>query len=792
MESTPPEQVCLFILSVPPLACEHVLILGISEPRVGPIERRRLQFDNSTSTPEVVVSSPTTESSQDSALLSAAITVYAEVGRSSSSTPSGVSVLASPDAEPLVPLPLPLSLLPLPLPTPAPLPLPLPVPGTATSHAVPDSSTNDSKSTAPTPGGGIGGLQPIPWFNASRGIIPPSLTSEVQSLVDDIVTLVTGLVPTPTEVWKPPPNTKNWFFNTTGLPGITDVLPLPTLGFDLGLNLAGECQAKSDDGTVTSISIIHTSTITWTGNPIDYTPPFPLIATPCTSIESEVTMSGGRRPAPTFTDVYGSVPAGTTYVHARPTVVFWTTDKNPAVVFPTTPGPDYGMGNEQSRHIEHQTAALGGGRPAGGSSSGDGSGSGGGGGGGGGGNNSNTDSGSGNDGDNGDDVDGDTGGFTPPSYEKGTSAPPSPVLGTLQPDRAPAPTPPPPYRPGTGANPSPTSVTVVIRTTQVIINGQTFVDNPNSKTSTAVVGTDTFVINPTQVIGAGATVRRPFTGGVFMPVPMTTTVEGMEVIYGPSTARIDNTVFTIGPTQTTAVVRGQQIMVGPEGISFPNHAIPIAAPAGATQMAVMGGELITAIGQSVVVIQGTSFTYGPSTSPMTKVEGNTAAAGGPSGVIVSGTTTKVVGESIVTIGPQGVIVDGSTTIGGPSAEAGSTTFKIIGGATVTEMGSTAVVVHGTTYTVGPNAPLTTMVVAGQTLTIGPGGVAASTLTFAQPYATTTVLVPKETASPGDTPALSAPTNEPKNTGIRSGPAWGLWIIASCLATGAGFGGQLFS
>lgn len=332
-------------------------------------------------------------------------------------------------------------------------------------------------------------------------------------------------------------------------------------------------------------------------------------------------------------------------------------------------------------------------------------------------------------------------------------------------------------------------MTVVIRTTQVIINGQTFVDNPNSKTATAVVGTDTFVINPTQVIGAGATVTRPFTGGVFMPVPITTTVEGVEVVYGPSTARIDNTVFTIGPTPTTAVVRGQQIMVGPEGISFPNHAIPIAAPAGATQMAVVGGELITAIGQSVVVIHGTSFTYGPNTSPMTQAGGDAAA--GPAGVVVSGTTTKVVGDSTVTIGPQGVVVDGSTTLGGPRAAAGSTTFKIIGGATVTEMGSTAVVVHGTTYAVGPNAPVTTMVVAGQTLTIGPGGVAASTLTFAQPYATTTVLAPRETASPGDAPALSAPTDEPKNTGARPGPSWDLWIMASCIATGAGFWGQFF-
>ena len=767
MESTPPEQVCCFTLAVPRFAYEHPLILAIPEPRVGPIERRRLQFGNGTSTSEAV-SSPTAESAQESAPLSAPITVYAEVGRSSNSALSGASALASPDVEPLAPLPLPLSLLPLPLPLPLPTPAPLPGPGLTASHAGAASSTNDSRTTAPTPSLGAGGLQPIPWLNASRGFIPPVLASEAHSLVEGIVTLVTGLVPTPTEVWRPPPNTKNWFLNTTGFPGITGALPLPTLGLDLGLNLAGECEAKSDDGTVTRISIIHTSTITWMGNPIDYTPPFPLIATPCTSIESGVTASGGRRPAPTMTDVYGSVPAGTTYVHARPTVVFWTTDKNPAVVFPSTPPPDYGMGTEQSRRVEHQTVVPDGGRGSGSSGGDDGrAGSGGGG-----------------------DGNGGAGGFTPPSYEKETPAPLSPVQGTLQPDGAPAPTPP-PNLPGTGPKPSPTSVTVVIRTTQVIINGQTFVDNPSSKTSTAVVGTDTFVINPTQVIGAGATVTRPFTGGVFMPAPVTTTVEGMEVVYGPSTARIDNTVFTIGPTPTTVVVRGQQITVGPQGISFPNHAIPVAAPAGATQMAVVGGELITAIGQSVVVIDGTSFTYGPGTSPMTKAEGDPAMAGGPAGVVVSGTTTKVVGDSTLTIGPQGVVVDGSTTIGGPGAEAGSTTFKIIGGATVTEMGSTAVVVHGTTYTVGPNAPLATMVVAGQTLTIGPGGVAASALTFAQPYATTTVLSPKETASPGDTPALSAPTDEPKNTGARPGPSWDLWTMASCIATGAGLWAPLF-
>lgn len=631
--------------------------------------------------------------------------------------------------------------------------------------------------------------------------------------MDGIVTLVTGLVPTPTDpVWKPPPNTKNWFMNTTSPPILTaGIIPLPTLGVDLGLNPVGQCDAKSDDGTVTSISIVHTSTITWTGNPIDYTPPFPLLATPCTGIMSETSMSGGRRPAaPTFSEVYGSVPAGTTYVHARPTVVFWTTDRNPAVVFPTTPGPDYGMGGEQSRHIEHQTAVGGGlgSGHGGGLGSGHGGGGSGGsgsnnspgnsngsGGGGGGGSDSNTGSGSGSDsgsGGNGNDgVNPDEGGFTPPSYEDET--PTTRVQGTLQPDRAPVPTPPPPSpnQPGPGANSPPTSVTVVIRTTQVVINGQTFVDSPDMKTSTAVVGTDTFVINPSQVIGAGATVTRPFTGGVFVPAPITTTVEGMEVVYGPSTARVDGTFFAIGSTPTTAVVQGQQIVVGPEGISFPNQAIPIAAPAGATQMAVVGGELITAVGQSVVVIHGTTFTYGPNASPMTKVDGDTATLDGRLEVNVSGTTTMRVGDSIVTIGPQGVVVDGVTTMGGPGAEAGFTTFKIIGGATVTEKGSTAVVVHGTTYTVGPDAPLTTMVVAGQTLTIGPGGVAASTLTFAQPYATTTVLSPQDTARPGDTAALSAPTDEPENTGARSGPSWDLWIMASCIATGAGFWGQLF-
>lgn len=339
----------------------------------------------------------------------------------------------------------------------------------------------------------------------------------------------------------------------------------------------------------------------------------------------------------------------------------------------------------------------------------------------------------------------------------------------------PSPTPPPPAggsnQAGGAAGGSnqagETPITVIAQPGEVVIDDHTFIDNPTQQTSTVIVGTETFTIEPSRVVGAGVTITRPPSGAgaVAAPIsnpnptpitaaPITTTVGGIEVVYGPSVATIDGTVFTIETTPTVAVVAGQTITLGPTGIVFPSQTLHAAAGSGLgsgpTQTAVLGGELITAIGTDKVVIEGTTITYGHSDSGSSTI------------------TTIIDGETIL-IAPTGVIVHGDTVLGAAAAAAPSATkYVVVGGATVTQMGLTAVEISGKTFHVGLGASTAlTTVIGGHTLTIGPGGVGMSTWTLGAPfaYATTTTIAPGVGSGGGgnNNAAMTIPTA----TGSRS-------------------------
>ncbi|KAI1852505.1 hypothetical protein JX266_002683 [Neoarthrinium moseri] len=476
----------------------------------------------------------------------------------------------------------------------------------------------------------------------------------------------------------------------------------------------------TNPGASTIWSTIHTWTTTWTGPPSDYTAPFPAPTTPpvCSQTTGRLSVSvcggsgetcsqytypstgdgdGNRRPPPTATEVTSTIAATSTKVRGAPsTITFYTTDKNPVVVFSSEKPPNYGSGGTTMVQ-DHNTP------------------------------------------------DGDDNPTGIPEYGRLSSPRPPPVTTSTPEAVKQSPT-------------SSTAVTVIIQTTQVIINGETFTDSPQSKTSTVVVGTDTFVIDPSQVIGAGATVTRPASGAIFIPTSTTTTIGGLQVVYGATVATIDGTVFTVGSTPSTAVVQGQVITLGPGGIAFPSATIPIIKAAGVTEAAVLGGELLTAIGNSLVVVEGTTFTYGPG----------------------SGVTTKVVDGDTILIGPTGVSVHG-VTLGGPTAAPTATTYEIVGGATITEIGGSAVVIDGTTFAIGTWATTAiTTVIDGQTLTIGPSGVGSASYTFAQPYATSTVILPRGTS------ALPAATETSNDAGSFFRPHGSTQIIGICIAIGVGF------
>ncbi len=285
--------------------------------------------------------------------------------------------------------------------------------------------------------------------------------------------------------------------------------------------------------TVIEYSIIHTWTITWFGDPSDYTPPFfPPSAhlRPCTTTTTSATGrftvsvcdSSGQSCSLVHTtgDPDAAIPPSTTepwWVWVtdtsavrgmEPTLTFLTTDKNPAVVFPTSLPPDYGgqpdsMGNVHSAPYPNQVQSS--------------------------------------------DAPGYGNKATTDQNVKTTPVATTPL------------------------------VTVTVKPSLVVIDDQTFTDNPAQPTSTVVVDRNTFTINPTEVVGVGATVTRPAKSEEAASPPSTkTTIGDIGVDIEGSSVIIDKTSFTIGPRPTTVVIRGQTITLGPgrHCLSQPNPRHP--------------------------------------------------------------------------------------------------------------------------------------------------------------------------------------------------------------------------
>ncbi|KAI1470639.1 uncharacterized protein F4812DRAFT_273109 [Daldinia caldariorum] len=550
----------------------------------------------------------------------------------------------------------------------------------------------------------------LPTSSLSRGspvVSPPPAFSSSSSTKNEIS------FPTLTSSFEFNGTSRPWGWNTTSsapsliLPTVT--LPQPTAISTTSTITAtpSECPAKeSGPITITSYSIVHTSTTTWTGDPDDYTPPYPPISTPvpCTPKESPTgrfTITLCDSAGKSCSLIHTTVPPGTVTPTdpAEPisTVVLITTDKNPVVVFPTQVPPSYG-GSPSGPDV-HDTATKGSSSHA-----------------------------------------------ITPDY----GMDPTPIESAKA---SPAPTPTPtPNGGNNGEGRAP--VTVIVQPSKVVIDDHTFTDSPSQPTSTVVVGGETFVINPSQVVGGGVTMTRPpiDVGGGFttqpQPPPITTSIGGLGVVLGPSSvATIGGTVFTIAPTPTVAVVQGQTITLGPAGLVFPSQTLHVAAgPAGPgpTQTAVLGGLLITAIGSDTVVISGSTITYGPS-------------AFGSSTL-----TTTVDGDTVLVAATEGVVLhDGQETLGGITAAPDSTKYEIVGGATVTQLGLTAIEISGRTFRIGPGAAATPMttVIAGRTLTIGPDGVGMSTWTLNAPYASTTTIFPggHRNGGNGNNAAMTVPT-----------------------------------
>ncbi|KAK4041172.1 hypothetical protein C8A01DRAFT_34789 [Parachaetomium inaequale] len=430
------------------------------------------------------------------------------------------------------------------------------------------------------------------------------------------------------------------------------------------------CKPSELDGAPTSWSVVYTSTITWYGNPEDYTQPYPPITVPGPTASCVVPIS----PPKLTISVCASTGTGTEYktcevtitteslgfgiqTTATPSVVFLTTDKNPAVVFSSLDKPNYGVSEDPRTRDNHAS------RP----------------------------------------TDAAVGDNSSPGYN--SEGAPRTISDPAQ-------------------RPTPTPVTVAVQPTAVVVNGNTIRDNPAQPTQTVIIAGQTFTIDPTRVVGAGATIDRPSaTGGVYVPAPTSTDMGGVPVVVSSTVAIIGGSSFTLGPTPTTATVSGQTFTIGPSSIAAASQTLPLPTLPSPTEVVVAGGDLITAIGSSVLVIHGTTLTYGTLTG--------------------SDTTVVTVDDDVLTLGHGGITAHGgAVTLGGThAASPQDTQYALVGGASITKIGASVVVVQGVTYTVGPGTGTTTTRVGGESVTIMPEGVEVGTLSLMFPFGPTTVITP---------------------------------------------------
>lgn len=303
---------------------------------------------------------------------------------------------------------------------------------------------------------------------------------------------------------------------------------------------------------------------------------------------------------------------------------------------------------------------------------------------------------------------------------------------------------------------------------------------------------------------------------------ITTTVDGVPItiisssvaIIGAGTGSSESTLtFPVSgssPTTITIVNNGSQhtLTLGPSGVTLtaplPSYVIATASsvitiqtlsmslplvtsisppPSTATEIVVVGGSLVTAIGRSVVVIYGTTITYTTLSSPLTTV----VTEGGEDTIVLDPSAGILITHHNHPYPDASAAAEVTViTLGGAHADPSATEFAVVDGATITKVGASVVVVDGVSYTFGPSATFTggkdntiiTTVLSGgrQTVTIGPEGVAVGTMTIEYPFnggdeedgSSTTVIFPG--GGPEAAGTATATADDASGSGSGSGSA----------------------
>ncbi|KAF4442525.1 hypothetical protein F53441_11723 [Fusarium austroafricanum] len=556
------------------------------------------------------------------------------------------------------------------------------------------------------------------------------------------------------------------------------------------------CTTLQDDEPITEYSIVYTSTVTFFGNRSDYTPPYPTISTP-NFCETEApspfpTFSKGRpsegagasesqpfpgaeltkeppqdcsrgksctseRP-PAWSNPTGvpnpAVPGLT--MSSRMTVTFVTTDKNPAVVFPTERPPHFdrppgGGGLPMSnKQLPEPSKVPSPDRP---------------------------------------DSSGGRGKSSPHSIAQPDTKP-QPSLESRPGDRPgdrPQGDPRPQQQPK--AEPEPPKIFyVTARGQEVIVNDKTFSSLMAGQTTTVTVDDGTFTIHPTEIVGEGTTVKKPQPAGTVVSVIRPTsatigrvpvTVSGTEAVVGGTRLKIPiwgTTTRLKVPIVGSNTVVERQVSIAPGKVVVDDETLTYHGVGGPqTDVIIEGGEMVTAVGRSVFVFHSTTITYGPAIP----------------------VTTETVDDDTITVGPAGVVVD-ETTLGGSNAGATDTKYRIVGGATITKVAPSYIIIDGTTFTAGPGSKSTTKEAGGETITIGPKGIIIGTMTVTYPFGPSKVATIEAKATVSDKLPIATGTNndngkegskdkkDDDSGSISQRPSLAIRMTGLCIAVGVWF------
>jgi len=222
-------------------------------------------------------------------------------------------------------------------------------------------------------------------------------------------------------------------------------------------------------------------------------------------------------------------------------------------------------------------------------------------------------------------------------------------------------------------------ITFSMDESQAMVSGTTYSLGQTQFSSTLFIGSQTFILGPSDII-AKAT---------FSPY----TAKGFTFSMDGSHAIVSDTMYSLGQTQpsSTLVLGSQTIIPGPIDIS-----------AEATLSAFTADGLTFSMGKSQAIVSGTTYTLG-ATQP---------------------SSTLVIDGQTFILGPNGISAKATLS----PYTANGLTFS---------MDATKAIISGTTFSIGPGANPFTVVLGNETVSIGPSGVGLASTTIALPNATGT-------------------------------------------------------